>query len=113
MEILTEINKKQNIRRHIVKGAIDLLYAIERMNELYNSPTFDPEMNFFWDLRKADLSDLSFENIRLFSDFVAKQWSTFGKIRVSIVVSRDLDFGLSRMFQMMTENSTTSEIGVF
>jgi len=113
MEISTEINKKKNIRSHIVRGAIDISELTEYLKEIYNSPDFDPEMNVFWDLRKADFSYVSSEDVWSFKRYVGNNWGTEGKSKAALVVSHDFDYGMSRMYQNMMDGETSSEIVVF
>ena len=113
MEISTEINKKNNIRRHIVRGVIDISELTESLKEIYNSPDFDSELNVFWDLQQADFSSISSEDVRSFMEYVVKLWGTGGKSRAALVVSDNLGYGMSRMYQMMMEGATSSEVAVF
>ena len=113
MEISTEINKKKNIRSHIVIGVIDISELTEYLKEIYNSSDFDLEMNVFWDLQEADFSCISTENVSSFMGYVSKQWGTGGKSKAALVVSRDLAYGMSRMYQTLMDGATSSEIAVF
>ena len=113
MEISTEINKKKNIRWHIVRDIIDISEPTECLKEIYNSPDSDPEMNVFWDLQKTDLANISTEDVRSFMEYVVKQWGTGRKSKAALVVSRDLEYGISRIFQMMVEGTTSRESAVF
>lgn len=113
MEISTEINKKKNIRVHTVRGIIDINDLAGQLKEIYSSSCFDPDMNVFWDLQKADFSNVSSEDTMSFMEFVSKHWGTGGKSKAALVVSRDLEFGMSRMYQIMMEGATSSKIAVF
>ena len=46
-------------------------------------------------------------------EYVVKLWGTGGKSRAALVVSDNFDYGMSRMYQMMMEGSTSSEVVVF
>ena len=113
MEISTEINKKKNIRSHIVRGVIDISELTEYLKEIYNSSDFDPRMNVFWDLQKADFSCISSENVTSFMEYVSKQWGTEGKSKAALIVSYDLGYGMSRMYQTLMDGATSSKIAVF
>ena len=113
MEISTEINKKKNIRSHIVIGAVHISELTEYLKVIYNTPDLDTEMNVFWDLRKADFSSISSEEVRSFMGFVSKQWGTGGKSKAALVVSSDFEFGMSRMYQIMMDGATSSDIAIF
>ena len=113
MEISTEINKEKNIRWHIVRGVIDISELTEYLKEIYNSSDFDPELNFFWDLQEADFSCISTENVTSFMGYVSKQWGAGGKSKAALVVSRDVAYGMSRMYQTLMDGANSSEIAVF
>ena len=101
MEISTEINKKKNIRCHIVRGVIDVRELTEYLKEIYNFSDFDSGMSVLWDLQEADFSSVSKEDVRSLMEYVGKQWGKGGKSKAALVVSHDLDYGLSRMYQIM------------
>lgn len=113
MEITTEINKEKNIRRHIVKGTIDRSEFIQSLKEIYNSSDFDPKMNALWDLQEADFSDVFSEDITAFIDSFDRKWGCGEEIKIALVVSSDLSYGMSRMFEIMRGNLTSNEIVVF
>ena len=113
MKVSTEINKKKNIRSHIVRGVIDISELTEYLKEIYNSSDFDPEMNVFWDLQEADFSCISTEHVTSFMEYVSKQWGAGGKSKAALVVSRDAAYGMSRMYQTLMDGANSSEIAVF
>lgn len=113
MEISTVIDKKKNIRWHIVKGVIDVGELTEYLKEIYNSSDLHSEMNVFWDLQKADFSSVPTEEIKSFIIYVANQWGQKGTSKAALVVSHDFGYGISRMYQMMMEGESQSEIAIF
>ena len=46
-------------------------------------------------------------------EYVVKKWGTGGKSKAALVVSPDLEFGMSRMYQMMMEGATSSKVEIF
>ena len=113
MEISTEINKEKNMRCHIVRGVVDISELTNCLKEIYNSSDLDPDMNVFWDLQKADLSRISTEEVSAFMKYVSSQWGAGGTSKAALVVSRDLEYGMSRMYEMMMGGATSSKIAVF
>lgn len=111
MEISTQIKNKT--RWHIVKGAINIEELTRHLKELYNSSNFDPDMNVFWDLREADFRSVSPENVHYFTNFVGQNWGKGGKSKAALVVSHDLGYGISRMYEIMMESKTSSGIAIF
>ena len=113
MELSTEINKEKNIRYHVVTGPIDVDELINVLQAIYGATDFDPEMNVFWDLQKADSSAVSSDDVYRLKKYVSNKWGRGGNSRAALVVSREVDFGMSRMYQIMMEGDNPSKIKVF
>jgi hypothetical protein len=113
LEISIELDKEKNIRRHVVKGVIDVRELAEYLKGIYASSDSYTEMNVFWDLQTADFSSVSSEDVRSFMAYVSKIWGKRGKSKAALVVSSDLDFGLSRMYQILMEGATSNTVEVF
>ena len=111
MEISTDI--KNNIRYQAVKGVIDIDKLIKYLEQIYKVPEFNPNMDVFWDLREADFSSVSTEAIYNFIGFVGKYWGKEKDTKAALVVSDDLGFGLSRMYEMLLETDSPSQINIF
>ena len=113
MEISTEIIKEKNLRQHSIEGLINVPELIDYLKQLHNAPDFDSGMKVLWDLRKADLSLVSTPDVRSIMESVVKPWRKIERNKAALVVSGALDYGLSRMFQIMMGGETTSTITVF
>jgi hypothetical protein len=113
MAITTKIDKESNLRLHNVTGALTLNELMAKLEEVYSEPDFTPEMNVIWDLREADLALFTTADIRKVRNYVSKHWGTGKGNRAALVVLRDLDFGLSRMYEFFLESRTSSEVQVF
>ena len=113
MEISTEIDKEKNIRWHVVTGVIDVRELAEYLKGIYASSDSYSEMSVFWDLQAADFSSVTSEDVRSFMAYAGKIWGKGGKSKAALVVSGDLDFGMTRMYQIMMEGATSSAIEVF
>ena len=111
--ITTQIGVERNLRIHCVTGALTFDELIGSLKNLYSDPDFDPGMNSLWDLREADVSSFETPDIQNLRNYVGKHWGTEGKSKSAIVVSRDLDFGLSRMYEFYLQSKTSSEVPVF
>lgn len=113
MEFTTHIDEGANLRMHKVSGVVTKESLIERLNEIYSAPDFISDMNVLWDLREADLSSFQSPDIQHLRDFVKDHWATGGTSKAALVVSRDLDFGLSRMYEFFIKDRTTNDVRVF
>jgi hypothetical protein len=113
MQISTVIDEEKNIRSQVVRGAIDVSELAEYLKGLYAATDSYSEMNVFWDLQEADFSAVSGDDVRTFMAYVGKIRGQGGESRAALVVSNDLDFGLSRMYQILMEGATSSAVEVF
>ncbi len=113
MEISTEINKKENLRCHIVRDAIDISDLTEHLNGIYNSSDFDPEMNVLWDLSNSDFSSVAMEDVWFLKKFVSNYWGTKGKSKAALVISHDSNNVMSSIYKNMMKGPTSSEIVIF
>jgi hypothetical protein len=66
-----------------------------------------------WDLRDADLTAFSTDDIKSVSGLVKQNWGTSSSSRAALVVSRDVDFGLARMYEQLLDNGSTGDVTVF
>jgi len=113
MKLTTEIDKKNNLRIHTVDGPLDFKALQRILKETYSSQDYNSDMSVLWDIRKSDLSSFTSAQIQEIKNLVKKQWGTGGMSRAAIVVSRDIDYGLTRMYELISSEETKSEIRVF
>ncbi len=111
MHISTEI--KNRTRWHAVTGTINVDELIKHLQTLYQSPNFDSAMNALWDIREANSSLVTKEDVTVLIDFLVKQWGHNAKNKMALVAARDLEYGMSRMYQIMLEGQTTSKVAIF
>ena len=68
------------------------------------APDFRPGADIVWDFRKAESQDLSPDRLRDMVSFVAGIQSVRGTdYKVAIVVARNVDFGLARMYEAFSD----------
>jgi hypothetical protein len=111
MEISAEI--KNNIRYYTVRGAIDIDELTGYLKQIYSSSGSKSEMDVFWDLREADFTSIATEEVFGFIEFVGVHWGKEGKSKAALVVSHDLGYGLSRMYEMLMGSKSSSTIAIF
>ena len=113
MNISIHIDHKAGIRQHKVTGPIDIEELKIFLKRLYAHPDFDPIMNAIWDLEEADFSEVSSSDVRSVIDVVRKYWGTEGKSKAALVVSKDVDYGLTRMYEILMSGVSASQVMVF
>jgi hypothetical protein len=114
MRIKTEINQKKNVRVHIVSGQFDVESLFKSLTEMYSDLPIHADMNVLWDLRAAEgIASLETGQLNKVVGLVSKKWGTSGKTKAALVVSRQVDFGLARIYEQQLENQTPSKVRVF
>ena len=113
MSIDTRIDPDDGLRVHSLNGRLRFEEVRDTLEALYASPDFDPAMNALWDVRDANLTDISSDDVRKIAQLVSGRRPKEGFSRVALVVSRDVDFGLARMYEMQLEDGSHSAVRVF
>jgi hypothetical protein len=114
MQFATSINSAHQIRCHAISGEINMDGLLNELSRFYDSPDYDPEMNVLWDLRQLDgLSGLATSELSRLVTLVSRRWVSSQPRRAALVVSRMVDFGMARMYEMRMESVSRQEIRVF
>jgi hypothetical protein len=113
MPITVRVDKEAGIRFNEVSGDVTLDEILSVLRGLYEKPNFDPNLNVLWDMRDANVGAISFEEAKYISDFAGSHWGTSGRSRAAFVVSRDLHYGVARMFEQLLESRSPNEVMVF
>lgn len=103
---------EDGLARITVHGRVspgDLKTALDR---LIAHPGYRPKIAMLWDLRAADAGDLHAAQLSEYARHLANRPERFGA-RVAIVVSRDLEFGVMRMWQSFAEAPVPQDRRVF
>jgi hypothetical protein len=88
----------------------ELLGALE---SVYGRSDYRPGACALWDLRGATLHKFDKAQIRRVADYVASNRGAPKGTCAALVVSRDLDYGLARMYEQMLVASTDVRTMVF
>ena len=114
MKIKTEINQKKNVRVHIVSGQFDLEILFKSLMDLYSKMPLQSDMNVLWDLRGVEgIASLAAEQLHKIVNLVSKKWGTSGKSKAALVVAKQVDFGLARVYEQELESRSPSKVRVF
>ena len=95
-----------------VSGKSDFNEFSSTLETITNSKDFPPNIRTVWDIRQADFS---FANFQLVKE-VVKIRSKFSKrshCRSALVVSSNLQYGLSRMFEMLSDGKIQHKLRIF
>ena len=111
--ISTRVDTEKRVRVHTVTGPLFLDELMGTLKGIYSSEDFDPAFDVLWDIRDADVSSFSHEEIVRLRDLVTGHWGVEGGSRAALIVSEDLSYGLARMYGSLIESSSASELRVF
>jgi len=113
MGIETHIDPETGLRAHVVTGPLSIGPLIDTLEQVYRRPDFDPSHHVLWDLRASELAAFTSADIERTATHVAARWTPAPGTRAALVVARDLDYGLSRMYEQILAASWTGELRVF
>ena len=113
MHIQTQFDLEKNVRLHRITGEVNLSEFHECLRLLYASPKFNPDMNALWDIRQADFSKITPDDVRALMHVVATHWGKDGKCRAAIVVAGMAEYGISRMYESQFGPAAPCKIKVF
>ena len=113
MHIETQFDLEKSVRIHQVSGVVNLSEFEEGLRALYASPKFNPDLNALWDVRQADFSNVSPNDVRSLMQMVASHWGKDGKCRAAIVVAGMAEYGISRMYESQFGPAAPCKIKVF
>lgn len=114
MKIETTINLKSKIRIHTLSGAFefDALYSV--LEDIYMDPEFDPELNSLWDMTSlAGLQLITPDELKKLVAYVSKERSQYGALKTAVVVSKKIDAGIARVYEMIMKSDSYNEVMVF
>jgi len=111
MQVEHHYDKEKNVLIGIVEGKISFEAFNDIMRKIVTSTEFPPDCNTIWDLRKADLSSIDSKFIEILIS-IRKKYPERGKAKIAFIVDSDLSFGLTRMYEMIS-NQLPQVINVF
>ena len=75
MNIETQMDSVKSLRTHKVKGQINFQDFSNLLKGIYNSAEFDPNLHSLWDVRDADFSAVTAQEIRALAEYVRANWA--------------------------------------
>ncbi len=85
------------LSEEVILSAFDLAVSDKR---------YQKGMGRLWDFRDADLSSLTSETISTMAQYSLKFPPGINDVKVAFVTSTDLEYGLTRMFEMTSRANT-------
>lgn len=89
-------------------GAIDKEAILAAFDAAVSDPSYKPGMARLWDFRDADLSSLDAAVIAEMAEYPTRFPEGICDVKVAFVVGRQLEYGLTRMFQAFSHDAQTT-----
>jgi hypothetical protein len=104
-----EIIPEKHLVVNTVRGRFDFARYQDLMERILEDPQFVPSMHMLWDFTGSTLIDLSNDDFASIKSYIQKNAERRGSgYRAVFLVSKEVDFGLSRMYQMISEDLPVS-----
>ena len=112
MIVNTFVDKKSSVIIHTVTGEITFQEIKSSYEAVLSHPDFQEDMCVIWDIRDADASKFDSQDVIRLARYFETQLKNRAKFKVAVIVSRDLEYGLSRMYQVAAAD-LPAKIGIF
>ena len=100
MVVNTVVDKKTTVMIHTVTGKITFEGIKSSYAASVTHPDFQKDMNVIWDIRDADASEFDSHDVIRIARYFETQLKNRAKYKVAVIVSRDLEYDLSRTYQV-------------
>jgi hypothetical protein len=105
MPIAFRIDKDSGIVYTTIEGRINTDELLESLEHFMNHPDFSPCLNGLADLRNFEMDTFSADVMRI-AELLIKYRNRIGPSKTAVVISKDVTFGMTRMFQAFSEQSS-------
>jgi len=101
-----EFDEEKNIAYIKLSGLLSKKVILSAFDLTVSDKRYRKGMGRLWDFRGADLSSLDSETVTAMAQYSLKYPPGINDVKVSFVASTELEYGLSRMFEMSSEAKT-------
>jgi hypothetical protein len=113
MDIMITYNQENNLVIIEAKGDASVEGLSELIDQLFRFPQWESGMSTLIDFRNFSITPLKNDDIMKVSQMVKALKDALGDGDCAIAVSREIDYGLVRMWQIQTEPGVQVQIEVF
>ncbi len=100
MPITTEVDNDRQLTIHTVIGDVSFDEVILALKQFWEDPH---TINVLWDIRKGSVTNVFSKEAELIVNYVKNHLGKRPEGKTAMVVSGDLEFGISRMGQALVE----------
>jgi hypothetical protein len=111
MPVTISIDKQWGIVNTTIEGRVSTDELIEKLTGFLNRPDFTQGLNGLADLRYSDMDTKAIDVERV-AKLMVDYREKIGPSKTAVVVSRKVIFGMTRMFQAFSEQSSI-EVEIF
>ena len=99
--IETTVDDQHDLTIHSCSGSLTEEEFMDAIQSFYKE---NPTRYVIWDFAKASLADILSDFVRQSSEMVKRLGVARRNGKSAVIASSDLEYGLARMFQIMTDN---------
>ena len=100
------IDEEKNIAFIKLSGQLNREVILEAFDLTVSDKRYKSGMGRLWDFREADLSSIESKDIVEMAQYSLRFPSGINDVKVAFVTSSDLEYGLSRMFEISSGAKT-------
>ena len=112
MIVSTAVDKRTSTMINTVTEEITFEEIKSSYSEILLHPDYQKDNNSIWDIRDADASKFDSQDVIRLARYFETQLQQRSEFKVAIVVARDLEYNLSRIYQVAAADLPT-KIGIF
>lgn len=101
-----QIDEEKNIAHIKLSGQLDRKKILDAFDVTVSDQRYKYGMGRLWDFRDADLSSIESDTVIEMAQYSTRFPPGINDVKVAFLVSRDYEYGLSRMFEMSSESKT-------
>jgi hypothetical protein len=102
----------KNIIRATITGQPTLVDLDAAFQSITTSTEYPPDVDAIWDLRDADVKTADDKFVRHIIELL-KRYPQRARCKSALIATDDLAYGMSRMFQILSEDKVTQELMIF
>ena len=100
------VDEERNIAYIKLSGTLSKKRILNAFDLTVSDKKYQKGMGRLWDFRDADLSSLTSETVIEMAQYSTRFPPGINDVKVAFVTSRDIEYGLSRMFEMASSSRT-------
>ncbi len=108
-----ELAVRNGIFEVVTRGDAEVLKFKEILDATFGHERWKPGMPYLFDHSDLDSGPLTVNDVRRIADFCADRKKEFGYSRLAVVLRRDVEFGLARMWGVFVDGRWDAIVSIF